>query len=111
MKEFVGVDWSTVEGRAGAHRVLCEQLTDVYERKNRDYGDTFHESFVEEGMAMVRIRIGDKFGRLKTLSRGADVQVKDESLEDTLMDLANYALMTVMGLHRARDAAEGGVKR
>ena len=46
---------------------------------------------------MVRIRLGDKFSRFKTLSRsGYEQQVKDESIRDTLIDLANYAIMTIV---------------
>lgn len=78
------------------HAEICTQLNSLYERKNHDYGDSFGISFKEEGMAMVRIRLGDKFNRFKTLSRGAELQIKDESIKDTLLDLANYAIMTVI---------------
>ena len=43
-----------------AHKEICEYLNNLYERKNHDYGDSFHQTFVEEGMAMARIRLGDK---------------------------------------------------
>lgn len=78
------------------HAEICKEMNDLYERKNRDYGDSFSIMFREEGMAMVRIRLGDKYNRFKTLSRGSDAQVKDESIRDTLLDLANYAIMTVI---------------
>lgn len=78
------------------HAKICKQLNSLYERKNHDYGDSFGITFREEGMAMVRIRLGDKFNRFKALSRGADAKVKDESIRDTLLDLANYAIMTVI---------------
>ena len=84
------------------HRDLCLALNQLYESKNHDYGDSFHETFVEEGMAMPRIRIGDKFRRFKALTSGTEQKVNDESIEDTLMDLANYALMTVVELRRAK---------
>lgn len=79
------------------HAQICDELNDLYERKNKDYGDAFHKSFVEEGMAMPRIRLGDKLNRFKTLTRNPDNQaVQDESVRDTLLDLANYAIMTVL---------------
>ena len=78
------------------HADVCAYLNDLYAKKNHDYGDSFHQTFVEEGMAMARIRLGDKFGRFKTLSKSSGQQVSDESLKDTLLDLANYAIMTVM---------------
>lgn len=79
------------------HARICDELNDLYERKNKDYGDAFHMSFMEEGMAMPRIRLGDKLNRFKTLSKHPeDQKVQDESIKDTLLDLANYAIMTVL---------------
>ena len=84
------------------HKDICLYLNDLYERKNHDYGDSFHLSFVEEGMAMPRIRLGDKFNRFKALTLNKDQLVNDESIEDTLLDLANYAIMTVVEMQRAK---------
>ena len=83
------------------HKEICDGLNELYARKNHDYGDSFHTTFVEEGLAMARIRLGDKFSRFKTLSRLScnnrdQQQVTDESIRDTLLDLANYAIMTVL---------------
>lgn len=78
------------------HWALCQELNSIYDRKNADYGDSFGKTFEEEGFAMSRIRLSDKLNRFKTLSKGADQKVNDESIRDTLMDLANYALMTVL---------------
>ena len=80
---------------------LCKELNDLYARKNADYGDSFGKSFEEEGLAMARIRLGDKFNRFKTLSRSVERKVLDESIRDTLIDLANYALMTVLEMEAA----------
>ena len=30
------------------HQQIAEELSELYERKNRDYGDSFHKSFLEE---------------------------------------------------------------
>ena len=84
-----------------AHKEICEYLNNLYERKNHDYGDSFHQTFVEEGVAMARIRLGDKFSRFKTLTLKGSQQVQDESVRDTLLDLANYAIMTVMEMDLA----------
>ena len=81
------------------HEALCKKLHDIYVQKNHDYGDSFGRTFQEEGFAMPRIRLSDKLSRFKTLSHCSWNQerlVKDESLIDTLMDLANYAIMTVL---------------
>lgn len=88
------------------HTEICKEINNLYERKNHDYGDSFHQTFVEEGMAMARIRLGDKFSRFKTLSRSGEQKVNDESIRDTLIDLANYAIMTVLEMEVADDDAE-----
>lgn len=90
------------------HKAICDELNKLYEKKNHDYGDSFHQTFVEEGLAMTRIRLGDKFSRFKTLSRltnsdSDEQQVTDESIHDTLMDLANYAIMTILEMDGETD--------
>lgn len=83
------------------HREICAGLTGLYAKKNHDYGDSFHKTFLEEGFAMSRIRLSDKLERFKNLSRNeTKAQVVDESIEDTLLDLANYAIMTVIEMRR-----------
>ena len=82
------------------HRAICNELNSLYERKNRDYGDSFHKTYLEEGMAMARIRLTDKLERFKKLTREGGQAVNDESIRDTLIDLANYAIMTVMEMDR-----------
>lgn len=97
---------TTTKTKVQLHREVCEEINDLYTRKNHDYGDSFHQTFVEEGMAMALIRLGDKFSRFKTLSRGGEQKVNDESIRDTLIDLANYAIMTVVEMEAAKHDAE-----
>lgn len=99
----IGLKIETKKPKVLAHQKLCLQLNDIYERKNHDYGDSFHKTFVEEGMAMPRIRLSDKFERFKNLSRETSrTLVTDESIRDTLLDLANYALMTILEIDESR---------
>lgn len=94
------------------HKQLCEELNALYERKNHDYGDSFHISYLEEGMAMARIRLSDKLNRFKTLSKsGDDQKVSDESMRDTLVGLANYALMTVMEIDRQAEEVKERISK
>lgn len=92
--------------KVNAFEDVTLELRKIYDAKNRDYGDSFSKSFEEEGMAMVRIRLGDKLNRFKNLTRGAEQQVKDESVRDTLLDLANYAIMTIMELDKNKSTEE-----
>lgn len=77
-------------------REICEKMARLYERKNADYGDSFHKTFELEGLAMSRIRLMDKLNRFCSITRKGSSEVNDESAIDTLIDLANYAVMTIM---------------
>lgn len=88
------------------HDKICNELIALYAIKNHDYGDSFHQTFLEEGMAMSRIRLSDKLNRFKQLTRNNAQQVADESIRDTLLDLANYAIMTIMELDASREGSE-----
>jgi len=93
------------------HSAICNEINALYARKNHDYGDSFHQTFIEEGMAMARIRLGDKFNRFKTLTKAGDQKVPDESIRDTLIDLANYAIMTVLEMEDEHESFEYQAKQ
>lgn len=81
--------------RVVIHKKICKEMTDLYERKNHDYGDSFAKLRNELPNAIL-VRIYDKYSRLKTLMQGVDQKVKDESIDDTLMDVANYCIMELL---------------
>jgi len=83
--------------KAEIHQRICNSLNDLYRRKHADYGDSFGKQFEEYGIVSSAIRLEDKFNRFKNLIKN-QAQVKDETIEDTLLDLANYAIMTVVEL-------------
>lgn len=75
------------------HAGVCDGIKDLYQRKNADYGD----SFAKARKAVPNYTLGklyDKFSRYMNLTiKGETSAQVDESLDDTLMDLANYAIM------------------
>ena len=78
------------------HKRICEDLNDLYERKNADYGESFAE-LRKEYPESICIRLTDKLNRLKKLTAGDhDQKVSNESIEDTLKDIANYAIMELI---------------
>ena len=79
---------------------LCIAMTQTYDRKNTDYGDSFSRSVQRYGKVAALTRMSDKWNRLENLMLSNDLKVKDESITDTLIDLASYALMTVMELEK-----------
>lgn len=89
------------------HKDLCKKLNRIYFKKNKDYGDSFSKSFEKRGMAAAMTRMEDKWNRLDNLTLNPDnIKVKDESIEDTMLDLANYLLMTYMELQIQKEKAK-----
>lgn len=78
------------------HAGICGELTNIYRKKNADYGNSFSRAVEKYGLVSALTRISDKFNRLESLILHQTQEVKDESVEDTLLDLANYCIMTVM---------------
>lgn len=76
------------------HENICNNLHEVYKAKNADYGDSFTKTREMYDNAIL-IRLTDKLERLKVLLGGQAAKV-DESIDDTLMDLANYAIMELV---------------
>lgn len=83
-----------------AHKALTVYLNDLYHKKNNAYGDSFHETYQKMGIISAITRISDKYNRAVNLATHPDADPNDESLRDTLLDMANYCLMTVMELDR-----------
>ena len=82
---------------------IVESMAQLYEKKNADYGDSFGVSVKKYGLISALTRISDKFNRLEKLVLKQDRQVDDERLEDTLLDLASYCVMTVIELADRED--------
>ena len=85
-----------------AHKAICEELNKIYAKKNADYGNSFGETFDKLGIISAVTRISDKYNRLASLCTKPEEerQVKDESITDTLLDMANYCIMTVIEMHK-----------
>lgn len=71
---------------------LTEQAASTYKWKNHDYGDSFAKTRALIPNAIL-VRLHDKLNRLTTLMLSDQQMVKTESIEDTLLDMANYCLM------------------
>jgi len=82
------------------HKNLLEELHNTYCIKNKKYGNSFKVSIDEWGFSALGIRVTDKYLRMKGLLQNSNLfeNNADESLRDTLMDMANYCVMGVMSL-------------
>lgn len=92
--------------KVNAFEDVTINLRNLYDAKNRDYGDSFGQSFQKWGLPMACIRLGDKLNRLESFAQKKDMKVEDESVEDTLMDMANYAIMTLVELNMRKKKEE-----
>lgn len=74
---------------------IVKGMIETYVRKNHDYGNSFDKSLDKFGLVASVVRIGDKMNRIESLVQ-KKAMVQDESIRDTLLDMANYAIMTVI---------------
>lgn len=80
---------------------ISQEQLETYRKKNADYGNAFEKSMDEDGLLVAKIRIGDKIRRINSLIKNnGEGQVKDERLEDTYLDLANYCVMTILWIRK-----------
>lgn len=92
----------TVEQEIDFFGELTQVLYETFSMKRRDYGQTTTETFKLFGPVSMLTRMHDKLGRLDNLLGLGTSNCVDESVEDTLFDLANYALITVLELRKVQ---------
>ena len=75
-------------------RSYTENLSETLVAKNADYGNSFGKSYEKHGLVSAVIRLEDKLNRLESLIK-KEAQV-NESIDDTLLDIAGYAILTLI---------------
>ena len=83
------------------HMQICKKLNETYVQKNKAYGNSFTETFEKLGPISAVTRISDKYNRLVNLTTNHNIDFGDESIKDTLLDMANYCIMTYMELEKS----------
>ena len=84
------------------HKALCLDMNALFAKKNHDYGDSFSETYRKLGIISAVTQITHKYNRLVEIVTSGHQEIPEETIEDTLIDLANYALMTVLELRNER---------
>lgn len=87
---------------AELHQEILDYIHNLYITKNKDYGSSTHDTYTKYGFTSFLVRLEDKLNRARVISK-QDAAVLDEKLEDTLLDLANYAILAVMELKGEKD--------
>jgi len=76
---------------------IIDDMFELHKRKNNDYGS---DNIGALGEGALFVRIWDKVSRLKSLTwEKKNAQVKDESIEDTIKDLAVYSIIWLIYRH------------
>lgn len=78
--------------RVSQYETIQNEAMELFKKKNQDYG----ESFSKYGAVGVIARMGDKIGRLSSITKSSVTLVKTETIRDTLIDLHNYAALAIM---------------
>lgn len=89
-------------------RGVASDICDLYEKKNKAYGDSFGDTFKKLGIVSAVTRISDKVNRLQNLCVNKDIDNLGENLDDTLRDLAAYAIMTIVELSESQKVEKTG---
>jgi hypothetical protein len=85
------------------HKECCNKMYMITTKKNADYTGinpnafaNFSDTIIYAGVSPEQgflVRMGDKMQRIKSFVDKGILEVKDESVEDTLIDLANYCIL------------------
>ena len=93
----------TIEQEIEIFREITNQMNKVFANKRQDYGQTSTETFKKFGPLSMYIRMCDKMGRLENLMVKEQTNHVGEAIEDTLLDLANYAIITILEMRKHRE--------
>ena len=85
----------TKRDRLDIYEYILNGLEQTYKDKNNDYGNSVADTYEKFGCVSFLVRITDKYNRLLTLCNpnAPEQMVKDEKIDDTILDLANYCLL------------------
>ena len=86
---------------ADRFKEITDKMFETFKAKNHDYGSSFSNLFKECGMTYAYGHMAEKLERVKSLMKD-EAKVNGESMRDSLLDLANYAILTIMDLDKTR---------
>ena len=83
---------------------ILDVIKKLHDAKRHDYGDDndIFANFRLSELAGISpwkgsvVRMGDKYARISNFIKKGDLKFKEESIKDTLMDLAIYSLITII---------------
>ena len=79
--------------RVETHKIICNELNEIYKNKNQNYGNSYAKTRRVMGRKAFLVRMMDKMHRLENMILNKDPDLVGESIEDTILDMANYCIM------------------
>lgn len=104
------------------HEEACAKMIAITRAKNADYAGAGNDPFSNfrqiehllQSPGVVEIgfltRMSDKFSRIGSFIAKGSLQVKDETVEDTLFDLANYCVLLAGYLRSEKNSVQNSRK-
>lgn len=90
----------TKEQKIERFHEIVNSMANLYAKKNENYGDSFGQLYKDLGPISGLVPLHNKLNRLTNLIKGGRNDF--ESIEDTLQDLACYAVMNLIELEDSR---------
>ena len=97
LKEMAGSDTH----KATFESVL-DEMKELHAKKDKDYSGSFHNLFKEYGMPYALCHIEEKLNRVKAIIANGGNAVKNEHIEDSLIDGACYNILTLIELRNRK---------
>ena len=79
-------------------KMILKNMEDLYVKKNSNYGNSFEKLYAELGPISGLVPLHNKLDRITNLVKGGKNNF--ESLEDSVIDLANYSIMLLIELQK-----------
>ena len=84
---------------------IIERMAAIHKAKNADYGSSYNLAPALLGIPAhvgLLVRMTDKLARACRMAQRQTPQVEGEALQNTLLDLANYAVLAILALEGKR---------
>jgi len=105
------IDFSPLEGKTDEEKFYwcLDKMKEIHDSKRHDYAsdeDRFSNLTLSEiggipAWVGCWVRMGDKYSRIGEFAKKGTLKVNDESIGDTFLDMANYAIIGLILYLRA----------
>ena len=80
----------------GKFSAVLSEMQEIFRKKNADYGNAFKDMYSEYGLIYPVMHLREKLNRIESIMKNGKAEVSNESIKDSLQDMANYCVMTLI---------------